>query len=105
MEISKKINIPKLFAGLLLSLVIVFIGMFFMSKKENLDLDEIGTYGLANNSYMLQVTDWRAYTGMDLLLGYTAVKTGHEFDINNLLSNQTRDTHPPLHYIILNFIK
>ena len=75
-----------------------------MSKKENLDLDEIGTYGLANNTYQLQVTDWKTYSGMDLLLDYTTVKTGHEFDINNLLSNQTRDTHPPLHYIILNCI-
>ena len=104
MDILKKMEIPRILTGLLLSLVIVFIGIFFMSKKENLDLDEIGTYGLANNTYQLQVTDWKTYSGMDLLLDYTTVKTGHEFDINNLLSNQTRDTHPPLHYIILNCI-
>ena len=92
MDILKKMEIPRILTGLLLSLVIIFIGIFFMSKKENLDLDEIGTYGLANNTYQLQVTDWKTYSGMD------------EFDINNLLSNQTRDTHPPLHYIILNCI-
>ena len=89
---------------ILLSVVVIFIGIFIMSKKQDLDFDEVGTYGLANNTYQLLVEDYKVYSGNELLLNYAAVKDGEEFNISNVFFNQRMDTHPPLHYLLLNFI-
>ena len=90
--------------AILLSIVILFIGIFIMSKKQDLDFDEVGTFGLANNTYQLNVEDYKTYTGNELLLNYAAVKEGKQFDISNVFFNQKMDTHPPLYYLILNFV-
>lgn len=75
-----------------------------MSKKENLDIDEIYTYGLSNNSFQLDIEDNIEYNGNDILLKYASVKPGNEFNIRNVFFNQEHDTHPPLYYILVNFI-
>ena len=89
---------------ILLSIVVLFIGIFIMSKKQDLDFDEVGTFGLANNTYQLNVEDYKTYTGEELLLDYAAVKDGEQFNISNVFFNQKMDTHPPLYYLILNFV-
>lgn len=99
---SKKKN--NYLLAILLSIVVLFIGIFIMSKKQDLDFDEVGTFGLANNTYQLNVEDYKTYTGNELLLNYAAVKEGKQFDISNVFFNQKMDTHPPLYYLILNFV-
>ena len=75
-----------------------------MSKKEDLDFDEVGTFGLANNTFQLDIEDFKEYNGEELLLKYASVKDGEEFNISNVFFNQKMDTHPPLYYLVLNFI-
>lgn len=101
---ESKISIWKVIEVTLLSLVVVLIGIFFVAQKENLDIDEVFTYGLANNTFMLDIEDFKDYSGEDLLYKYAVVKDGEEFNISNVFFNQKMDTHPPLYYLLVNFI-
>ena len=97
-------NSSKFAVTLILSVLVVLIGMFIMSKKQDLDFDEVGSFGLANNTYQLDIEDYKIYTGEEILLKYAAVKSGEEFNVKNVFFNQMMDTHPPIYYLILNFI-
>ena len=88
----------------LLTAIVIIIAVFFINKKESLDLDELYTYGLANSSFQLQVEDHREYSGEEILLQYAAVKDGEGFNIKNVVFNQSMDTHPPLYYLLVNFV-
>ena len=101
---KKEINWGKILHTAILSIAVIAIGIFFMSMKEDLDFDEVGTFGLANNTFQLQIDDYKEYTGNELLLNYTAVKDGEEFNVPNVFFNQKMDTHPPFYYLILNFV-
>ena len=94
----------KIVTMLILSVLVIFIGIFTMSKKQDLDFDEVGSFGLANNTYQLDIEDYKIYTGEELLLKYAAVKNGEQFNVKNVFFNQTMDTHPPIYYLILNFV-
>ena len=102
-QIKKSIKHSPIFF-ILMSIVIIFIGIFIMSKKEGMDFDEIGTFGLANNTFQLDIEDFKEYNGHDLLLKYAAVKDGEEFNVANVFFNQKMDTHPPLYYLLINFV-
>ena len=69
-----------------------------------MDFDEIGTFGLSNNTFQLDIEDFKEYSGEELLLKYAAVKDGEEFNVSNVFFNQKMDTHPPPYYMIVNFI-
>ena len=75
-------NLFKIVKPILLSIVVIAIGLFFMSKKEDLDFDEVGTFGLANNTFQLDIEDFKEYNGEELLLKYASVKDGEEFNIS-----------------------
>ena len=76
-----KVNKGSFLVALILSVLVVFIGIFIMSKKQDLDFDEVGSFGLANNTYQLDIEDYKIYTGEELLLKYAAVKSGEEFNV------------------------
>lgn len=97
-------KIIKILKIIILSIIVICISVFFINQKEDLDLDEMYTYGLANSSFQLNVEDYKNYTGNELLLDYAGVKDGHEFDIKNVIFNQSMDTHPPIYYMMVNFI-
>lgn len=101
---KKDNNLLKTVKPILLCIVVIIIGLFFMSKKEDLDFDEVGTFGLANNTFQLDIEDFKEYKGEELLLKYASVKDGEEFNISNVFFNQEMDTHPPLYYLVLNFL-
>ncbi|MBR3288734.1 MAG: hypothetical protein IKI71_03110 [Lachnospiraceae bacterium] len=99
-----KENLIKTIKVILLSLVVVLIAVFFMSKKANLDIDEAYTYGLANNTFQMNIENFKEYGGEELLIDYAAVKEDNKFDIANVCFNQKNDTHPPLYFLLVNFI-
>lgn len=100
----KKINIFNVLKIIIFSSIVIYVCIFFMSKKENLDIDEIYTYGITNNTFQLDIEDNIEYNGSDLLLKYASVHPGNEFNIKSVFYNQGFDTHPPLYYIFINFI-
>ena len=56
---APKVNSGKFVVTLILSVLVVFIGIFIMSKKQDLDFDEVGSFGLANNTYQLDIEDYK----------------------------------------------
>lgn len=101
---TKKVSIFNIIKVVFLSLCVFIIGLNYISIKENMTIDEFYTYGLSNNTFQLDIEDYKSYTGEELLNKYAAVKEGHEFDVANVVFNQTMDTHPPLYYMLVNFI-
>lgn len=89
---------------LIISVIVILIACFHISRKENLDIDEVYTYGLANNTFQLDIEDYKNYTGDELLTTYATVDKDNRFDIDSVFFNQSMDTHPPLYYILVNFI-
>ncbi len=107
MKTKKRVNLfnfRALFKYIFFTAIIVFVCCFFMSKKENLFIDEMFTYGLSNNQFMLVENDYQIYSGEEVLLDYVSVKEGQQFNFSNVIFNQEHDTHPPIYYLIVNFI-
>ena len=102
---KKNIKINKnLLYTIFLSILVLIITSFYVSLKENFHIDELFTYGLSNNSFQLIEDDYKLYTGYEVLLNYTAVKSGGEFNFKNVFFNQRHDTHPPFYYILIHII-
>ena len=101
---NKSTKLHSLLFYFLISCAVIIMGIFIMSQKEGLDFDEIGTFGLSNNRFQLDVEDFKEYSGNELLLKYAAVQNGEEFNVGNVFFNQKMDTHPPLYYLLVNFI-
>ena len=100
----KKFNLLDICKLLFWSLLVAMLASFIISQKENLDLDEVYTYGLANSHFQLDVEDFNDYNGNDILLDYASAKEPYLFNVQNVFFNQSMDTHPPLYYILVNFV-
>lgn len=100
-SVNKKTNYIKI---VFLSVIVFLMSCIFISQKKDLFIDELFTYGLANNSFQLDIDNYTPYTGEEVLLRYASVATNDRFNINNVYFNQTMDTHPPLYYLLVNFI-
>lgn len=91
-----------------------FIYLFFcllmitiVSNKENLYEDEVFSYGLANcqKGPKLKFKQGVTYEPAKLpYMEYVTVKNDGRFDYANVWKNQSRDSHPPLYYVILHTI-
>ena len=104
LNLNNRIDVLNIIKCIILSIVVILISTFFISKKANLDIDEFYTYGLSNNAFQLNIENFKDYSGEELLLDYTAAKDGHLFDVDNVFFNQKMDTHPPLYFLLVNFI-
>lgn len=100
----KKINLTSFLKSIFLSIIVIIIASIFISQKENLDLDEVYTYGLANSHFQLDIEDFKTYDGNELLLDYASAKAPYIFNIKNVFFNQSMDTHPPLYYTLVNIV-
>lgn len=76
-------------------------------SKENLYVDEVYSYGLANNIggiYMPVEDGVTYYPANTPWIDYMTVDSEHRFDYGNVWANQEMDVHPPLYYLILHTI-
>ena len=84
--------------GLLLLVMIAAI-----SLKKNYQLDEIYSYGLANNVGFTAIHPYFApitYDNpADVFLDYMVVEEGEPFSIGNVWYNQERESSPPFYYL------
>ena len=90
---------------------IVFFGIIFIciiiTEKDNYHVDEIFSFLLANNlnSTALNFEDGIPYTSADSpWLTEMAAEGQSRFNLENVWQNQKNDVHPPLYYVLLNFI-
>lgn len=92
---------------LLIYFLFAVLMIITLSNKENLYVDEVYSYGLANHStgpYM-SIEDGRTYYPAGTpWVEYMSVSPEHRFDYANVWSNQAQDVHPPLYYVLLHTI-
>ena len=87
-------------------LFLVFM-ILTISNKENFNVDEIYSYGLANHQGGIDISfeDSKTYnSSVEPYLEYLTVNKSHRFDYENVWKNQINDVHPPLYYVILHTI-
>lgn len=99
-------NRRKLYA---LSIYVLFTVLMILTlaNKENLYIDEVCSYGLANHSgdpYMSIEDGQTYYPAGTPWVEYMSVSPDHRFDYANVWSNQAQDVHPPLYYVLLHTI-
>lgn len=94
-------------SDLLIYFLFAVLMIITLSNKENLYVDEVYSYGLANHStgpYM-SIEDGRTYYPAGTpWVEYMSVSPDHRFDYANVWSNQAQDVHPPLYYVLLHTI-
>lgn len=88
------------------SAVYVFLVLMagVIENKENYHVDEIYSYGLANNTTGDQITfeDGIKYGRKELShIDYMSVSESERFNYANVWENQANDVHPPLYYALL----
>ncbi|NBJ92724.1 hypothetical protein D5281_08975 [bacterium 1xD42-62] len=92
--------------NIFLYVIFALLMFFVISNKQNMHIDEILTYGLANYT-----TGWMApmeaetYTpASSAWLEYVAVNRNNRFDYDMVWRNQAGDVHPPLYYAFVHTI-
>lgn len=96
---------------LILAILVILLALgYWGGGKNDLMLDEIYSYGLANSAYMPFVTGFREEGIVDSvitreqLLDYITVDESARFQYDSVYYNQTCDVHPPLFYFLLHTI-
>ena len=88
-------------------LAFILIIVFLFSLKTNYFVDELWSYGLANNddSHIMLVEAGKTYEDPEEpFLEWMTVKEGHRFDYAKVWRNQENDNHPILYYTLLHTI-
>ena len=88
-------------------LAFILIIVFLFSLKTNYFVDELWSYGLANNddSHIMLVEAGKTYEDPEEpFLEWMTVKEGHRFDYAKVWRNQGNDNHPILYYTLLHTI-
>lgn len=78
-----------------------------LHNKKNMHVDEVFSYGLANNNEgtVMAIEDGVTYyPSNEPWIDYMTVDSEHCFDYINVWENQALDVHPPLYYMILHTI-
>ena len=80
----------------------------FGCRKEGYYIDELWSYGLANSYEMPYLQEKEGYMETwhqpDFYEQYLSVEPDRTFAWSSVYSNQIRDVHPPLYYILLHSI-
>lgn len=78
-----------------------------ISMKTNYHVDEIYSYGLANNAgeIIIEFEDGVKYEPSEIpFVNYLTVDSENRFDYKMVWANQAKDVHPPLYYAVLHTI-
>ncbi|MBQ3789832.1 MAG: hypothetical protein II800_02745 [Lachnospiraceae bacterium] len=106
---NDRLHWTSIIKSLSLYLIFFLIMVFIISQKQNMHVDEVWSYVLANNpgeqslKYLLPNGETIPSAG-DFFTRYMEVDPDHRFDYRTVWDNQTGDVHPPFYYAILHTI-
>lgn len=106
MFMIQRIN-RKRVCDLLIYLLFIVLMVLTIKNKDNLYVDELGNYGMANNvgGTSIVIEDGKTYYPSGIpWMEYMTVDKEHRFDYKNVWTNQAEDVHPPLSYVFLHTI-
>lgn len=90
---------------IIICLLQVYLGITYGLKKNNFHVDEIYTFGLANNTpgtvMSIPQGELIQRTTLDR---YVTVDRFDRFDYKNVWTNQSGDVHPPFYYTLIHTI-
>ncbi|MFA9376842.1 MAG: hypothetical protein ACERKZ_08810 [Lachnotalea sp.] len=90
---------------LILCIIQIGLGISFGMQKTNFHVDEIYSFGLANNTTGTTMSIPQGeLIDRSVLDDYVTVDTNHRFDYSNVWKNQAADVHPPLYYVLIHTI-
>lgn len=86
----------------------IAVCIHYANYKDNLFLDEIWTFNLANsyyNPFIGSVSEYmNRWIDSNFWLQSLCVQNGEEFSYGSVFYNQSKDVHPPLYYIVIHTI-
>ncbi|SFN96505.1 Dolichyl-phosphate-mannose-protein mannosyltransferase [Pseudobutyrivibrio sp. UC1225] len=90
----------------ILLLISTVLTLFFTYRKMDYNVDEVWTFGLANNigSICPDIEFGKKYSGEGFYKDFMEVSPENTFNYGNVLSNQANDVHPPLYYFFIHTI-
>lgn len=105
MGMKKEFTITIIIRVLLLILMAV-LTYHVIAQKDNLNIDEVLNYELANgtNGWSLASEDGMAYSDGEPFFEKMVVHEDSGFSYADVWKNQASDTHPPFYYALLHTI-
>ncbi|MCI1858269.1 MAG: hypothetical protein LKI80_08930 [Sporolactobacillus sp.] len=86
----------------------LLIIVHFAEQKSGYDIDEIFSYGLANNNYGPTYNDipqyYNHWHSSEVYKNYVTVQKNERFQYGFVYHNQQLDVHPPLYYLLLHTV-
>lgn len=103
-----KIDFKKLFSKTWMYALMFIILVLAISMKIDYHMDEVFSYGLANNVGQTSIHPYYApftYNNTpDIFLDYMVIEEGEGFSISNCWYNQERESSPPLYYFAVHIM-
>ena len=103
-----KESFKRIWALLLVLLLVSAVCFLFAGRKQGMFIDEIYTYGLSNSSYRPFLSGLK-YDSIETrvvpreeLFDYVSITGDEGFDFASVYYNQVHDVHPPLYYWLFN---
>ena len=98
-------HIERIFLGTII-IFIIFLSIFLGTRKTGYHVDEVWTFGLANNvgDIVPSLEYGKVYVADELYKDFVQVDSDHRFDYVNVWNNQSKDVHPPFYYILVHTI-
>lgn len=97
-----KVSIKEIIQRTWIYVLLLFAMIAVIALKKDYHMDEIYSYGLANNVGHTSIhPDYAPYTyenPADVYLDYMIIEDGEGFDIKNCWYNQERESSPPFYY-------
>ena len=101
-------KVKKLISKTWLYVLLFVVMVLTISMKKDYHMDEIYSYGLANNVGQTSIhPNYAPYTyenPADVYLDYMVVEEGEPFSIANCWYNQERESSPPLYYFAVHIM-
>jgi len=95
-------NVKKVIQNVWLYVLLLLVMVVVISLKKDYHMDEIYSYGLANNVGQTSIhPHYAPYTydnPADIYMDYMIIEDGEGFDIKNCWYNQERESSPPFYY-------
>ena len=97
-----KTNVKKVIQSVWTYVLLLLVMVVIIALKKDYHMDEIYSYGLANNVGQTSIhPNYAPFTyenTADVYLDYMIIEEGEGFDIKNCWYNQERESSPPFYY-------
>ena len=97
-------KILKVFLSVLPYIILLFLSCFLIANKDDMFLDEVYSYCLANSSLNFFENNIKYESALDFVNSVLTVDTLERFNFSNVIKNNASDSNGPLYYLLLHFV-